>query len=485
LRAQSAILPAVTTITTTITVAAGVFAPGHLGELTWQVPFDLADAVLEETGAIQRRLRVLPSRAGIYFVLALGLFPGLGYGGVWAKLTAALDGLRLPCPSAKGLRDLRRRLGPAPLKALFEVLAGPAAQPATPGIRFGRYRTVAFDGCTSIKVPDSARNRAWLGKMKASLGVTGYPVVQLMTLVETGTRALIGAVFGPIAGEADYARQLLHLLTPDMLVLADRGFDAAAFLAEAAATGAAFLVRLTASRRLPVMARLDDGSFLSRIGKLTVRVIAADITVTCADGTRCTASYRLASTLLDHRSYPALALICLYHERWEHEAAYLALRHTLLNGRVLRSQDPPGLQQEVWALLALYQALRRAMVTAVESVPGTDPDRASFTIALETAKQTLTRAAGVITSDASLTGRIGQAVLDGLLPSRRPRVSARKIKSPLSPLEQGRPAPAPAQHPGHSPDHHRQQPRDNNSIRDTPRPVLDPQGQPITTRPWA
>ena len=57
-------------------------------------------------------------------------------------------------------------------------------------MRFGRYRTVAFDGCTSIKVPDIGRNRAWLGKMKASLGVTGYPVVELMTLVETGTRAL-------------------------------------------------------------------------------------------------------------------------------------------------------------------------------------------------------------------------------------------------------------------------------------------------------
>ncbi len=24
-------------------MAAGVFAPGHLGELTWQVPFELAD----------------------------------------------------------------------------------------------------------------------------------------------------------------------------------------------------------------------------------------------------------------------------------------------------------------------------------------------------------------------------------------------------------------------------------------------------------
>ncbi len=65
-------------------------------------------------------------------------------------------------------------------------------------------------------------------------------------------------------------------------------------------------------------------------------------------------------------------------------------------------------------------------------MPGTDPDRASFTIALETARQTLTQAAGVVTSDAALIGRIGQAVLGGLLPPRRRRVSVRKVKSPLS-----------------------------------------------------
>jgi Insertion element 4 transposase N-terminal len=199
LRVQSAIRGAIQTITKTIQVAAGVFGPGHLGELTWHVPFELVDAVLAETQATQRRLRELPSRVGVYFVLALGLFPGLGYQRVWAKLTAALPAEGLPSPSAKALRDLRRRLGPAPLKALFEVLAGPVAQPSTPGVRFGRYRTVAFDGCTSIKVPDTEGNRGWLGKMKAALGVTGYPAVELMTLVETGTRALIGAVFGPPA----------------------------------------------------------------------------------------------------------------------------------------------------------------------------------------------------------------------------------------------------------------------------------------------
>jgi hypothetical protein len=243
--------------------------------------------VLEATRAREQRLRVLPSRVGIYFVLALGLFPGLGYGIVRQKLTAALDGLGLPCPSAKALRDLRRRIGIAPVKALFEVLAGPVAQPRTPGVRFGRFRTVAFDGCASIKVPDTKPNRAWLGKLKAALGVTGYPAIELMTLVETGTRALIGAAFGPrAAGETGYARQLLHLLTRDMLVLTDRGFDAAAFLEAVAATKAQFLARLTSTRRLPVIARLDDGTFLSRIGALTVRIIEAEVLVTLADGTR-------------------------------------------------------------------------------------------------------------------------------------------------------------------------------------------------------
>jgi hypothetical protein len=401
--------------------------------LTQQVPFELVDAVLEQTRATQQRLRELPSRVGVYFLLALGLFPALGYRKVWGKLIAGLRGLAVPSTSDKALRDLRRRLGPTPIKELFEVLAGPVAGPYTPGVRFGRYRTVAFDGCASIKVPDSERNQTWLGKPRAARGVTGYPMVELMALVETGTRALLGAVFGPPAvGETDYARRLLGLLGPDMLVLADRGFDGDGFLTDLAATGASFLVRLRNNRRLPVLARCADGSFLSRLGSLTVRIICADIIVTCADGTRYAATYRLATTLLDHRRYPARALIALYHERWEHELAYLALRHTLLTGRVLRSTDPPGLEQELWALLTLYQSLRRAMVTAVETVPGTDPDRASFTTALTTAQDLLVRGQGVITDHVDLAGDIGRAVLADLLPPRRPRTSTRKVKSPLS-----------------------------------------------------
>jgi hypothetical protein len=69
---------AMMTVPCLIMVAAGVFAPGHLGELTRYLPFELAGDVLESTRTVQGRMRVLPSRVGIYFVLALALFPGIG-----------------------------------------------------------------------------------------------------------------------------------------------------------------------------------------------------------------------------------------------------------------------------------------------------------------------------------------------------------------------------------------------------------------------
>jgi hypothetical protein len=98
---------ATATITRAVTAAAGVYAPGHLGELTQYLPFELVDDVLEQTRTVQRRLRALPSRTGVYFLLTLAMFPRLGYARVWAKLTAGLAGLDVPSPPEQALRDLR------------------------------------------------------------------------------------------------------------------------------------------------------------------------------------------------------------------------------------------------------------------------------------------------------------------------------------------------------------------------------------------
>jgi len=437
---------AMVTVPCLITVAAGVLAPGHLGELTRYLPFELADDVLESTKTMQRRMRALPSRVGIYFVLAMTLFPGIGYLRVWGKMTAALEDLGLPRPSEKALRDLRRRLGPAPLKALFEAVAVPLSPPGTPGVFYRGMRTVAFDGLNSVKVPDSGRNRSWLGKKITQLGIAGYPALRIVALAETGTRGLLGAVIGGKGerSEVPLARRLVPLLREGMLLLADRAYDAGDLMREVSATGAHFLVRGTAARKPPAGEILPDGSYLSRIDGLKVRIIEADLDVHGADGTRLGDSYRLITTLLDWRRCPAGELIRLYHERWEIEVAYLALRHTLLGGYVLRSRDQAGAEQELWALLTVYQALRTAMATATGTVPGTDPDRASFTAALETAREQVITARGVTEDPARPddAGRIGRAVIADLLPARRARYSARKVKCSTSryrPRELNRP----------------------------------------------
>ena len=65
-------------------------------------------------------------------------------------------------------------------------------------------------------------------------------------------------------------------------------------------------------------------------------------------------------------------------------------------------------------MLTVYQALRMAMVTAAGTVLGTDPDRASFTVALEAAREQVITARGIEDpGDPGDTGRIGRAVLAG------------------------------------------------------------------------
>jgi hypothetical protein len=73
-----------------VEAARGPFAPGHPGELTRLVPFEMVDAALAETCRVQRRARDLRSGVMVYLLLAACLFPEQGYPDVWRKLTAGL-----------------------------------------------------------------------------------------------------------------------------------------------------------------------------------------------------------------------------------------------------------------------------------------------------------------------------------------------------------------------------------------------------------
>ena len=418
-------------ITGTVRLADGVFAPGHIGELTRIVPFEMVDEVLAAAGAVQRRVRLMPARVTVYLLLAGALFAGLGYRQVFDRLCAGLMGVPLVRPSGSALRQARQRLGPAPMKALFDLVRGPVATTAAAGWWRG-LRVVAVDG-TLVPVPDSVANLAVFTRQRLGNGISGYPQLRLAALVACGTRSVIGAVFGPASiGELEYTRRLAGDLRAGMLLLGDRNFAAAALLNHLAATGADLLVRCKSGRNLPQVARCRDGSTLARLGALTVRVIDAQISIRTAAGTR-TSHYRLLTTLTDPGLHPATELLRLYHERWEIETAYAELKSTILGGRVLRARTPNGIEQEVWALLTIYQALRTAMTDATDSIPGTDPDRAGFTTALAAARDQLILAAGVITdTHIDLIGTIGRHVLAHLQPARRIRTKDRIVKRAIS-----------------------------------------------------
>ncbi|MHA6757086.1 IS4 family transposase [Streptacidiphilus sp. PAMC 29251] len=437
MRDQSATTPA-------MQVIPGVYAPGHLGELTQIVDFALVDAVLEETGAREKRLRLLPARVMVYFVLALALFEHASYRAVWGKLTAHLPAAVIVRPAVSSLARARRRLGARPLKVLFETLAGPVGERHRPGSFYRGLRTVAVDG-TSLHVPEDAQVTWLYPKRVGEKREFGYPLLRLLVIVECGTRALLGAAFGPEAtGELPYATRLLHVLDASMLLLADAGFDAVHFLADTAATGAHFLVRSGASRCPTALQHLADGSYLARLrapyraglgySPLPVRVIEAEVTVTLSDGTVRTEQWRLLTSLLDHTTHPASELLHLYHERWQAETAYFSIKASILDGRVLRSRSIDGLDQEVWALLTAYQVLIRAAADAITDQPALDMDRLSFTVLLQAAADTVLTAAGTTIQDkADLVGRIGAAILADLWPAhRRQRVKARSKKNTTS-----------------------------------------------------
>jgi len=419
-------------ITRAVTVAGGRFAPGHLGELTQQVPFEMVDAVLGETCRVQRRVRVLPSRVVVYLLLAGCLFAELGYVQVWHRVAAGLGGLPVTVPTASAMTQARRRLGPGPLRELFFLLRGPAPG----GTRWRGLLACAIDG-TIMTVADSEANLALYSKQRGGVnGAAGYPTLRLLALVSCGTRTVIDAVFSPVSkGETTCAPALLASLHAGMILLADRNFGAGFLAAQIAGTRADFLIRVRTGKSapgLPVLSRLPDGSWLSRFGGIPVRVIDAEITVTAGTG-HATSAFRLVTTLLDPAGYPAREIAVLYRERWEVETAYFELKSTILGGRVLRARTPAGIDQEVYALLVTYQVLRTAIADAAGTVPGTDPDRASFTVALNTARDQVILAAGILAGPATdLAGTIGRHVLASLMPSRRLRISPRVVKRAMS-----------------------------------------------------
>jgi hypothetical protein len=422
--------------------------------LTCEIGPRLVDEAVDLAGCREKRVRLLPARAVVYFVLGLCLFSGAdsmgppGYRSVMRSLTHGVRHLAgVAVPSRSALCRARRRLGAKPFELLFDLLRGPAAGAGAAGVSAFGLRVVAWDG-TGMDVPGTAENAAAFGCTPG-----GGPQLRLLTLIECGTHALIDAAFDGVgrASEHVLARRLLHALRPGMLLLADRNFPGWELWGLAAAGGAHLAWRVRSSAVFTPLEYLPDGSFLAvmptpgdarRGWKLRavgrpqaghrIRVIEYAVTVTSQGGTTRAESFRLVTTLLDPKAVPAAELAALYRERWESETGYGELKTRLRGaGFILRSRAPDLACQEMWAFLAVYQALS-ALECRAAGQAGIDPDRLSFTVTIRIARDHARTQQHTLTPQGLARAR-QHAITDmlaDLLPPRRDRHYDRVKKRP-------------------------------------------------------
>jgi hypothetical protein len=397
-----------------------------IGVLTRVFTPELVDAAVEGAGAREQRRRLLPARLVVCFTLALWLFRGrnCGYGQVMVKLADGLyhqrraadlleghldpdgwvdagQGRRWRPPNISNLSRGRGKLGPEPLRNIFLQVAGPTGTQDTPGAFCRGLRIVSMDGSTS-DVPDSKANGEFFGRPSNQARNGAFPQARWVVAAESGTGSLPGGSLGRYrTSERELARDLLGqgCPGPGMIVLADRTFLSWQMARDFLATGAHILWRASASFTLKPVKALADGTCLAQLKPprkkdgppVTVRVIEYTVHTAPAAGGQATASevFCLVTDLLDPEEYPALDLACCYPQRWGCETVIGRHKTDMGEGQpVLRSKDPAGVQQEMWALFAVYQAL--CTITGIGATAmGIPPARISFPRALAAATDTV------------------------------------------------------------------------------------------------
>ena len=398
--------------------ALGPAGPGDrplLEALAAAIPDEAVEAAIEASGTRQQRRRRLPTHLVVTLVVAMGLWAAESMRHVLAEVVAGwregpagrrAEGARRRSPwrlpSTAAIVQARQRAGAWLLWKVFQTVAGPIATLETRGAFLGGLRLMAVDG-TTLDLADTTENERAFGRPTTARGTKrgAFPQLRVVALIETGTHALCDAVLRPChRSEAPAAIRLLRAVGPGMLLLWDRGFHSYAMVRATLAREAHFLGRTKRNVVLQPTEVLADGSFLAAIyptpqarrrgeAGIVLRVIEYTLDSPAGPGRE---KYRLITSLLDERAFPAAQLAATYHERWEIETALDEVKvHQWAHPRPLRSKHPREVVQEVYGLMLAHLAIRTLMHQAALR-EGLDPDRLSFTGALRVLRRAIPRA---------------------------------------------------------------------------------------------
>ena len=409
--------------------------------------------VLAAEGVAAQRVRKLDLLVTILVIVVMNIYPYLSIGHVIQKLARGLRFIwpdadyEVPKDSAMSYR--RYQLGAPVMARLFRHICRPIATPETKGAFCFGLRTMAIDGTTEA-LPDTPANAAVFGRHHTNRGEAAFPQAQCVYLAECGTHVIVDAGFWPIhTSERVGGRRMLRSVTAGMLVMWDRGFHDYDMVAGVQARQAHVLGRLPAHVKPKRVKLLPDGSWLAEIypsdyqrrkqgEHCLVRIIEYKVTdPALADPNE---THRLLTTLLDPDLYPAVDLICAYHERWEVEIAIDEMdTHQRLSAKTLRSLKPVGVIQELYGLLIAHFIIRYLMHEAALQAD-IDPDRLSFVHTVELIKDAIPEFQLVAEDQREqLYQRLLRDIARQPFPERRNRVNPRVVKRKMSNFLKKRP----------------------------------------------
>lgn len=393
--------------------------------------------VLRKTGLGHRKCRRLPRWFVVWFVIALGLFCPDSYRQVFRWLHRFKKGVT---PGRSTLCEARKSIGVAPLRLLADEVIKLEGRPDVPHAFYAGMRLMAMDSFV-VNVFDSPANERAFGRPGGGRSPGAFPQARVLSLCETGTHVLWKSLIKPHRrGEPPMARYLARFLQENMLLLWDRNFLSYRLVQDVRARGAHILARVKSNMIFTPIKQLPDGSFLAKLypsprhraqdkDGIVVRIIE----YTFDDPQRPGAGekHRLLTTLLSAREHPAKRLIVLYHERWEEELSIDEVKTHQREKRVLRSETPAGVVQEIYALLLGHYVIRKLMCEAADFA-GISPRELSFVNTLKILRCRLPECPRSETGIERWFHDLVQEVAEERLEPRRDRVNPRVVKIKMS-----------------------------------------------------
>jgi IS4 transposase len=190
-----------------------------------------------------------------------------------------------------------------------------------------------------------------------------------------------------------YAKTLVERIADHSLTIFDRGFLSAEILLGLSLAGEArhYLIPAKSNTKWALLSgTAEDGLVRMRVSpqartkapSLPEYWTARAIRIVSANG-----KVRvLLTSLLDRRRFKAADLAECYRRRWEIETSYRELKQSMLGTALtLRSQQPSGIEQEVWGALIAYNLVRLEMAKAAIQAK-VEPTDLSFLRALHIRK---------------------------------------------------------------------------------------------------